>query len=67
MQTKPKYEWITTHSARRSYVTALAVRGVSIEVIAKLAGHTSSQMTSKHYVCIDTKDIGNDARDFFCR
>lgn len=65
MQTKPKYEWITMHSSRRSYVTALALRGVPIEVIAKLAGHTNSQTTSKHYVCIDIKEIGNNAMSFF--
>ena len=65
MQTKPKYQWITMHSSRRSYVTALAVRGVPVEIIAKLAGHTNSQTTSKHYVCVDTKDIGADAMSFF--
>lgn len=65
MQTKPKYQWITMHSSRRSYVTALAVRGVPVEVIAKLAGHTSSQTTSKHYICVDINNIGEDARNFF--
>lgn len=65
MQTKPKYAWITMHSSRRSYVTALAVRGVPVEIIAKLAGHTTSQTTSKHYVCIDMKDIGEKAEGFF--
>lgn len=67
MQTKPKYKWITMHSSRRSYVTALAVRGVPVEVIAKLAGHTSSLTTSKHYVCVDTKDVGHSAMEFFNR
>lgn len=65
MQTKPKYQWITMHSSRRSYVTALAVRGVPVEVIAKLAGHTDSKTTSKHYVCVDIKNLGNDALSFF--
>lgn len=67
MQTRPKYEWITMHSSRRSYVTALAVRGVPVEVIAKLAGHTNSQTTSRHYVCIDTKNVGDSAMEFFNR
>lgn len=66
-QTKPKYEWITMHSSRRSFVTALALRGVPIEVIAKLAGHVSSQTTSKHYVCIDTKKLSDDAMVFYRR
>jgi integrase len=65
LQTKPKYEWITMHSSRRSFVTALAVRGVPVEIIAKLAGHTNSQTTSKHYVCVDIKNIGDEAMSFF--
>lgn len=65
MQTKKKYEWITMHSSRRSYVSALAVRGVPIEVIAKLAGHQNSSTTSKHYCCVDTKKLNNDAMGFF--
>lgn len=67
MQTRPKYEFITMHSSRRSFVTALAVRGVPIEVIAKLCGHEQSSTTSRHYVCIDTKRLGEDAISFFNR
>lgn len=65
MQTKKKYEWITMHSSRRSFVSALAVRGVPVEVIAKLAGHQNSTTTSKHYVCVDTKKLDNEAMGFF--
>lgn len=65
MVTKPKYEWITMHASRRSFCTSLAVRSVPVEVIARLAGHNRSETTSKHYICIDTKDIGDAAMDFF--
>lgn len=65
MVTKPKYEWLTMHASRRSYATSLAVRGVPVETIAKLCGHSTSTTTSKHYICIDTKDIGEAALDFF--
>lgn len=64
MKTKPKYEWITSHTARRSYITALAERGVPISVISKLAGHSSTDMTDR-YICIDTKNLGNEALGFF--
>lgn len=65
MVTKPKYQWITQHASRRSYCTSLAVRGVPVETIAKLAGHTTSTTTSKHYICVDMKNIGSAAMSFF--
>ena len=65
MVTKPKYEWITMHASRRTFCTSLAVRSVPVEVIARLAGHNRSETTSKHYICIDTKDIGEEALSFF--
>lgn len=64
-QTKPKYEWISIHGGRRSFCTSLAARGVPIETIAKLAGHRNSKTTSSHYICIDPKNIGDAAMDFF--
>lgn len=63
-QTRPKYQWITSHTARRSYVSALAVRGVPISIISKLAGHSSTNMTDK-YICFDTKRVGSEAMSFF--
>lgn len=65
MITKPKYEWISMHASRRTYATSLAVRGVPVETIAKLCGHSNSTTTSKHYICIDTKELGDAAMDFF--
>ena len=63
--TKPKYEWITMHASRRSFCTSLAVRGVPVETIAKLAGHQNSSTTSKFYICMDTKQLGAEAMSFF--
>ena len=63
--TKPKYKLISSHSARRSYCTALAMRGVPIGVIAKLAGHKNELTTSSHYICVDTKHVGPEAMSFF--
>lgn len=61
----PKYQFVTMHSSRRSFCTLLAVRNVPTEIISKLAGHSNATITSKHYICIDTKDIGDDAMAFF--
>ena len=66
MVTKPKYEWITMHDSRRSYVTALVERNVPISVVSKLAGHSSTNMTDK-YVCSNALHIGADAMQFFDR
>ena len=65
LQKGPKWQFIGMHCSRRSYCTNLAVRGVPIETIARLAGHSHSQITSKTYVVIDTKSPGDAAMDFF--
>lgn len=65
MVTKKKYEWISMHAARRTFCTDLAVRGVPVEIIAKLAGHTNSATTSSRYICVDTKQLGQEALAFF--
>jgi integrase/recombinase XerD len=41
----------SSHTMRRQYITSLATRGVSIKVLATLAGHRSIQVTAKY---IDT-------------
>ncbi len=64
IQVRPKYELIGSHTARRSFVTNLAKRGVNIEMISALAGHTSVAMTNR-YLCVDTKNVGNAAMAFF--
>lgn len=65
MVTKPKWQWASSHMARRTFCTILAVHGVPVEIIAKLAGHEQSSTTSKHYICVDTKKIGSEAMSFF--
>ncbi|WP_018614377.1 site-specific integrase [Segetibacter koreensis] len=38
---KPKYEWITTHTARRSFCTNEFLAGTPVELIMKISGHKS--------------------------
>lgn len=59
-----KYKFISMHSSRRSYVTCLATNGVPVATISKLAGHSSVTMTDR-YICIDTRNPGHEAMDFF--
>ena len=63
-QTRPKYELVGSHTARRSFATQLAQRNVPVPTISKLMGHSDVKMTSK-YICVDSRNIGDDAMAFF--
>ena len=43
----------TSHSGRRTYLTELAAKGVSVRVLAEMAGHASIQTTQRY---IDVND-----------
>lgn len=45
-----KWQFVTSHSARRSFATNLYRNGVDIYTISRLCGHSSVEMT-KHYIC----------------
>ena len=64
-KTAPKYKFVMEHTSRRSYCTVLSLMNVPTETIAKLAGHSNSNITSSRYICIDTKNLGSNAMNFF--
>ncbi len=39
--TKPKYDWITSHTCRRSFCTNEFLAGTPVELIMKISGHKS--------------------------
>lgn len=41
--TKPKYEWITSHTARRSFCTNEFLAGTPVKLIMKISGHKSEK------------------------
>lgn len=45
-----KWEYVSSHTARISFCTNLANLGVPLLQIAKMAGHTSTQMTERYIV-----------------
>lgn len=63
-QYKPRYEFVGSHTARRSFASQLAVRGVPVAIIAKFMGHTSADMTMR-YICLETDNLSDDIRNFF--
>ena len=42
------FENASSHSGRRSFITKLASKGVSVRVLAELAGHSSIQTTQRY-------------------
>jgi len=53
--TAPKWQLVSSHTARRSFATNLYLAGVSLEDIAMLMGHGKNIETTKRYVCADRK------------
>jgi integrase/recombinase XerD len=43
----------SSHSGRRSFITNLATKGISVRVLASLAGHRSINVTQKYIDCND--------------
>lgn len=52
-KTGPKYEHISSHTARRTFATNLYLAGVSLEDIAMMMGHGKNIETTKRYICAE--------------
>ena len=50
-----KWEFVSSHTARHSFCTNLALLGVPLVDISKLAGHSNTQMTERYIVKTDMK------------
>lgn len=61
---KPKYQYISSHTARRSGVTNLYLRGLDLLTISKIAGHTDTK-TTLGYVCCGIRELPQIAKDYF--
>lgn len=61
--TKPKWYFVSPHTARRSFATNLHLRGADINTIRYLMGHTSVNIT-QGYIC-DVKELDYYANKFF--
>nr|WP_235336620.1 tyrosine-type recombinase/integrase [Pontibacter korlensis] len=51
VDTRPKHEFITMHTARRTFITLYLEKGMRAEVVMKVSGHTNYQ-TFKKYIKI---------------
>ena len=55
--TKPKHELISTHTAKRTFVSMMIARGVPVETIMKVTGNTRS--TIDRYIALDESDVSS--------
>lgn len=67
LQTLPKYECVGFHTARRSFCTNLARRGVDIYTIAALANHDRNIAMTQRYIVSGTENLSPEAMAFFKR
>ncbi len=61
---KPKYQYVSSHTARRSGVTNLYLRGLDLLTISKIAGHTDTK-TTMGYVQCGIRELPQVAKDYF--
>jgi integrase len=64
IETKPKYEWITSHTCRRSFCTNEFLAGTPVELIMKISGHKSIKDFYK-YIRITSEEAGQKIKELW--
>ena len=64
IETKPKYQWITSHTCRRSFCTNEFLAGTPVELIMKISGHKSLKDFYK-YIKIAPEQAGQQIKELF--
>jgi site-specific recombinase XerD len=64
IETKPKYEWVTSHTCRRSFCTNEFLAGTPVELIMKISGHKSVKDFYK-YVRITPEEAGQKVKELW--
>lgn len=62
-QSGEKWQFVSSHTARRSFATNLYLRGCDIYTIMNLMGHTNIEQT-RGYIC-DERELDSKAMSFF--
>lgn len=63
-ETGEKWEFITSHTARRSFATNLYLRDCDLYSISKMMGHSSIEMTER-YICCGLKAQSQKVLEYF--
>lgn len=61
---KPKYDWITSHTARRSFCTNEFLAGTPVELIMKISGHKRTKDFYK-YIRISPEEAANKIKELW--
>lgn len=61
---KPKYDWITSHTARRSFCTNEFLAGTPVELIMKISGHKRTKDFYK-YIRITPEEAANKIKELW--
>ncbi len=64
IQVKPKYEWVTSHTCRRSFCTNEFLAGTPIDLIMKISGHKSHRDFYR-YIRITPEEAGRKIREIW--
>ncbi|MGN7825039.1 tyrosine-type recombinase/integrase [Chitinophaga sp. 22536] len=64
VQVKPKHEWITSHTCRRSFCTNEFLAGTPVELIMKISGHKSLRDFYR-YIRITPEEAGRKIREIW--
>jgi integrase len=59
----PKWQFVASHTARRSFATNMYLKGVDLYAIAKMMGHTNTRQTER-YICCGLRNIPSRATEF---
>ncbi|MET0636151.1 MAG: site-specific integrase [Chitinophagaceae bacterium] len=61
---KPKYEWITSHTARRSFCTNEFLAGTPVKLIMKISGHKNEKDFYK-YIRVSPEEAANKIKELW--
>lgn len=60
-----KWEFISSHSARKSFCSNLYLRGVDVLTISKMAGHHDIKTTIANYICCGIRTNSEELMGYF--
>lgn len=60
----PKWQYVSSHTARRSFATNLYLAGLDLYSIGKMMGHTSTEMTQR-YICCGLRELSPEVMRYF--
>lgn len=63
--TRPKWQAVTSHAARRSFATNLYLAGMDPYQISTLLGHSSPELTLRCYICAERTTMPEAALAYF--